>query len=82
MLTTGVYTVECPQCKGSTLIHLATDGSVNPHRCSKCEVEFRGIDSGKQRHSFVGLVKEAEEKYKAKKITVKTQKEPFKRWGK
>ena len=74
MLTTGVYTVECPQCKGSTLIHLATDGSVNPHRCSKCEVEFRGIDSGKQRHSFVGLVKEAEEKYKAKKNNGKDSK--------
>ena len=61
MLTTGVYTVECPKCKSFTIIHLASDGSVNPHRCSKCELEFEGIGSGKQRHSFVGLVKEAEE---------------------
>ena len=60
MLTKGVYTVECPKCKSFTIIHLASDGSVNPHRCSKCELEFEGIGSGKKRHSFVGLVKEAE----------------------
>ena len=64
MLAQGVYTVECPKCKSFTLIHLASDGSVNPHKCSKCELEFRGIGSGKQRNSFVGLVKEAEENKK------------------
>ena len=80
MLAQGVYTVECPKCKNFTIIHLSSDGSVNPHKCSKCELEFRGIGSGKQRHSFVGLVKEAEEKPKKKKIPVKTHKESFKMW--
>ena len=80
MLAQGVYTVECPKCKSFTIIHLASDGSVNPHKCSKCELEFRGIGSGKQRHSFVGLVKEAEEKPKARKVPIKTQRDSFKIW--
>lgn len=61
MLAPGVYTIECPKCKGPTIMHLASDGSINPHRCSKCELEFVGIGSGKQRNTFIGLVKEAEE---------------------
>ena len=86
MLAKGVYTVECPKCKSFTIIHLESNGSVNPHKCSKCELEFRGIGNGKQRHSFVGLVKEAEEKPKApsaqagRKVPIKTQKDSFKIW--
>lgn len=77
---TGVYTVECPKCKGPTIIHLGSDGSVYPHKCSKCEVEFSGIDSGKQRNTFVGLVKEVEGKPAEKKLTIKSRKDSFKIW--
>ncbi len=70
MLAKGVYTVECPKCKSSTIIHLESDGSFNPHKCSKCELEFSGIGNGERSNSYVGLVKDAEE-------ASKTDKKPF-----
>ena len=85
MLKKGVYTAECPKCSRSILMHVLSDGSVSPHKCSKCELELAGIDNGEQRNTFVAVVKKAEvkeveEKPKAKKITVKTQKDSFKMW--
>ena len=85
MVTTGTYTVECPRCKNSAIVHVASDGSFYPHKCSKCELECTGIGSGEQRHSFVGLVKKAEEIEKTDKkpfetfqFTKKTGKKPLK----
>jgi len=78
MLTTGVYTVECPKCKSFTIIHLASDGSVNPHRCSKCELEFEGIGSGKKRHSLLDSLKKLKEPKKLTKNLLKPSHRPKK----
>jgi hypothetical protein len=81
----GVYTVECPKCKNFTITHLESNGSICPHMCSKCQQEFRGIDSGKQRNSFVAIAKEAkeikkteEESSKVFSLTKKSNKKSFK----
>jgi len=53
--------------------------------CSKCQQEFRGIDNGKQRNSFVAIAKEAkeikkieEESSKVFSLTKKSNKKSFK----
>ena len=71
-------------------MHVLSDGSISPNKCSVCETEFGGIDKGEERNTFVIVVKtkksttvanqEAEEKPKAKKVTVKSHKESFKVW--
>jgi DNA-directed RNA polymerase subunit RPC12/RpoP len=91
MLKKGVYTSQCPNCSRSILIHLLSDGSISPNKCSKCEAEFEGIDKGEERNTFVIIPskakklnifvdKEAEEKPKERKVPVKTHKESFKIW--
>lgn len=60
MLKKGVYTSRCPKCGRSILIHLASDGSISPNKCSVCETEFEGIGKGGERNTFVIVVKTKE----------------------
>lgn len=74
MLKTGVYTVECPKCKNYTIVHLASEGSINPHKCSKCELEFKSIRAGKQRNTFVAIASEAGEITKTSELNEEMKK--------
>lgn len=94
MLKNGVYTTKCPKCSRSVLIHLSSDGSISPNKCSQCEIGFESIEKGEQRNTFVVVAKkkeskivakeEAEEKVaekpKERKVIVKSHKESFKVW--
>ncbi|MFT7565365.1 MAG: hypothetical protein ACI8V7_000363 [Candidatus Paceibacteria bacterium] len=54
----GVYTIDCNECKAQSLMHLNSDESISPDHCKWCKIEFKGIDNGEQRGSYVGIVKE------------------------
>jgi hypothetical protein len=78
--TKGVYTVSCPECQSTTLIHLLdSDGSINPHKCSGCEIEFKGIENGEQRHSFIGIVGEGSKRSSENDESKKTGKKSSKK---
>lgn len=75
MFKPGVYTASCPECKIPILMHLAKDGSINPHHCSVCEIEFEGIEDGEVRNSYVGIVKgDKKKREKEKKAEEKLEK--------
>ena len=70
----GVYTTECPACSRSTIMHVLSDGSISPNKCTHCEMGFAGLENGLVRNTFVIVPasekfsifgnKEAEEKNK------------------
>lgn len=53
----GVYTIKCPKCSRTIIIHLESDGVISHKKCSDCQMEFEGLDVGEGRNSFVVVPK-------------------------
>ena len=49
----GVYTTKCPTCTRVIVMHVSTDGSISPNKCSECELGFAGLQQGEERNTFV-----------------------------
>lgn len=77
-------------------MHVLSDGSISPNKCSVCETEFEELKKGEERNTFVIVARakkstivvekpassaEASTTKKERKLTVKTQKESFKMWS-